>query len=151
MCTRPSIRAPARWTSVLITCGIWASNGRRIRPKRKWNGNTDANLLSLAICKAVNLSLDVGNADSSCVAYVWLGVVAGARFGNYKAGFRFGQLGYELVERRGLRPFQVRTYLIFGSNVMPWTKHVRVGHELLRRAYEIANKIGDLTFATYSC
>ena len=50
---------------------------------------------------------------SSCVAYVWLGVVAGARFGNYKAGFRFGQLGYELVERRGLKPFQVRTYLIF--------------------------------------
>jgi predicted ATPase len=113
--------------------------------------HTDANLLSLAICKAVNLSLDVGNADSSCVAYVWLGVVAGARFGNYKAGFRFGQLGYELVERHGLRPFQVRTYLIFGSNVMPWTKHVRVGHELLRRAYEIANKIGDLTFAAYSC
>src|SRR5215831_16320549 len=113
--------------------------------------HTDANLLSLAICKAVNLSLDVGNADSSCVAYVWLGVVAGARFGNYKAGFRFGQLGYELVERRGLRPFQVRTYLIFGSNVMPWTKHVRVGHELLLRAYEIANKIGDLTFAAYSC
>jgi len=113
--------------------------------------HTDANLLSLAICKAVNLSLDVGNADSSCVAYVWLGVVAGARFGNYKAGFRFGQLGYELVERRGLRPFQVRTYLIFASNVMPWTKHVRAGHELLRRAYEIANKIGDLTFAAYSC
>src|SRR5262249_49675291 len=113
--------------------------------------HTDANLLSLAICKAVNLSLDVGNADSSCVAYVWLGVVAGARFGNYKAGFRFGQLGYDLVERHGLRPFQVRTYLIFGSNVMPWTKHVRVGHELLRRAYEIANKIGDLTFAAYSC
>ena len=113
--------------------------------------HTDANLLSLAICKAVNLSLDVGNADSSCVAYVWLGVVAGAHFGNYKAGFRFGQLGYELVERRGLRPFQVRTYLIFASNVMPWTKHVRAGHELLRRAYEIANKIGDLTFAAYSC
>jgi hypothetical protein len=85
------------------------------------------------------------------VAYVWLGVVAGAHFGNYKAGFRFGQLGYELVERRGLRPFQVRTYLIFASNVMPWTKHVRAGHELLRRAYEIANNIGDLTFAAYSC
>src|SRR5262245_31321203 len=113
--------------------------------------HTNANLVSLAICKAVNLSLDLGNADSSCVAYVWLGLVAGARFGNYKAGFRFGQLGYELAERRGLRPFQVRTYLIFGSNLMPWTKHVRVGHELLRRAYAIANKIGDLTFAAYSC
>ena len=34
---------------------------------------TDANLLSLAICRAVNLSLEQGNSDASCVAYVWLG------------------------------------------------------------------------------
>ena len=34
---------------------------------------TDANLLSLAICRAVNLSLERGNSDASCVAYVWLG------------------------------------------------------------------------------
>ena len=34
---------------------------------------------------------------------------------------------------------------------MPWTKHVRAGRDLLRRAFEAANKIGDLTFAAYSC
>ncbi len=113
--------------------------------------HTDANLLSLAICKAVNLSLEGGNADSSCVAYIWLGVVAGPHFGNYQAGFRFGRLGHELVERRGLRPFQARAHQVFASCVMPWTKHVRAGRDLLRRVFEIANKIGDLTFAAYSC
>src|SRR5262249_14814932 len=57
---------------------------------------TDAHFLSLAICRAVNLSIEDGNSDGACVAYVWLGVVAGAHFSNYKAGFRFGRLGYEL-------------------------------------------------------
>ena len=34
---------------------------------------------------------------------------------------------------------------------MPWTKHVRAGRDLMRRAFEAANEIGDLTFAAYSC
>ena len=34
---------------------------------------------------------------------------------------------------------------------MPWTRHVRAGRDLLRRAFEAANQIGDLTFAAYCC
>ena len=30
-----------------------------------------------------------------------LAMIAGPRFGDYQAGFRFGQLGYDLVEQRG--------------------------------------------------
>src|SRR6266403_4031784 len=89
--------------------------------------------------------------DGSCFAYVWLGMIAGPHFGNYKVGFRFGQLGYELVEKRGLQRFQARTYMLFGSHIMPWTKHVRASRELVHRTFEAANKIGDLTFAAYSC
>jgi PAS domain S-box-containing protein len=112
---------------------------------------TDANFLSLVICRMVNLSLERGNSDGSCFAYVWLGVIAGPHFGNYKAGFRFGRLGYELIEKHGLRRFQARTCMVFGNLVVPWTKHVRAGRDLLRRAFEAANKTGDLTFAAYSC
>jgi PAS domain S-box-containing protein len=112
---------------------------------------TDANFLSLAVCRAVNLSLERGNSDGSCVTYVWFGMIAGSHFGNYKAGFRFGRLGYELVEQRGLNRFQARTYLWFGEWVMPWTKHVEAGRDLMRRAFEAANKVGDLTVAAYSC
>jgi PAS domain S-box-containing protein len=110
---------------------------------------TDANFLSLAICRAVNLSLARGNSDGSCVTYVWLGMIAGPHFGNYRAGFQFGRLGYELVEQRGLKRFQARTYLWFGQFVMPWTKHVRAGRDLMRRAFEAANQVGDLTVAAY--
>src|SRR5262249_24900602 len=49
---------------------------------------TDENLDSLIICRMVNLSLEHGNSDGSCFAYVWFAIIAGPRFGNYEAGFR---------------------------------------------------------------
>src|SRR4029077_5161757 len=76
---------------------------------------------------------------------------AGPHFGSYEAGFRFGQLGYELIERRGLERFEARTLVVFRHHVVPLTKHVRAGRNLLLRAFETANKIGELTFAAYSC
>ena len=111
---------------------------------------TDANLTALTICKAVSLSLEYGNCDASCFAYVMLAMVAGPRFGEYQAGFRFGQLGYELVERRGLRRFEASTCHLFVVFVVRWMKHVRARGDLLDRAFEAANRIGDLTRAAYT-
>ncbi len=111
---------------------------------------TDANLLALVTCRAVNLSLEGGNCDASCIAYVLLSMVAGPLFGDYRtAVYRFGQLGYDLVERCGLTRFQARTYMNFGNGVAPWTKHVLAGRDLVRRAFEAASKAGDLTYAAY--
>jgi PAS domain S-box-containing protein len=110
------------------------------------------NLCSLAICRAVNLSLEHGNTDASCFDYVTLGsVVAGPRFGDYASAFRFGQLACDLVEQRGLQRFKGRTYVTFGNVIMPWTKHVRTGRHLVRRAFDAANATGDLPFATLTC
>src|SRR5262245_45634532 len=78
---------------------------------------SDENLSSLVICRMVNLGLEHGNSGGSCFAYVWLAIIAGPRFGNYKDGFRFGRLGYDLVEKRGLKRFQARTYYSFGDIV----------------------------------
>jgi PAS domain S-box-containing protein len=109
--------------------------------------HTDAHLFSLVICRAVNLSLESGNSDGSCFAYVRLGMVAGSRFGDYQAAYRFGRLGHDLVERHGLRRFQARTYICFGGFVVPWTRHIRAGRDLLYRGLQAANKTGDLVYA----
>src|SRR5271163_3900248 len=37
----------------------------------------------------------------------------------------------------------------FGIGVVPWIRHVRAGRDLVRCAFEAANKNGDLTYATY--
>ena len=112
---------------------------------------TDANLRALVILRAVNLSVEWGNSDASCTPYVMLGMIAGARFGDYEAGLRFSRLGKELVEHRGLKRFQARTYLNYANVVMPWTQRFRSGRDLLRRAFETASNSGDVTFAAYSC
>jgi PAS domain S-box-containing protein len=111
---------------------------------------TDENLHALVVCRMVCLSLEHGNSDASCFAYVSLSMLAGPHFGNYDAGFRLGKLGYDLVEKHGLHRCQARVYLRFGNCIMPWRQHVKTGRELLRRAYDAANRIGDLTFAAYS-
>src|SRR6202167_3717175 len=112
---------------------------------------TDRNLLSLVICRMVNLSLEHGNGDGSCFAYVFLGMIAGPHFGNYEGGFQFGRLGYALVEKSSMHRYRARTYMAFGSFVMPWTRHVRMGRDLIRRAFDVATRIGDLTVGAYSC
>jgi PAS domain S-box-containing protein len=112
---------------------------------------SDQNLASLVICRMVNLSLEHGNSDGSCIAYVSLGMILGPQFGDYRDAFRFGKLGLDLVDQRGLHRFEARVYLVFGGRIIPWTKHVRTGRSLLRRASDAANKLGDLTFAAYGC
>src|SRR5262245_24574700 len=112
---------------------------------------TDTRFHALVICRMVSLSLEHGNSDGSCYAYVWLGMLAGSHFGNYQAGFRFGKLGYDLVEERGLRRYRARTYLPFGTLITPWTRHIKTGRELQRRCFDAANRVGDLTYAAFSC
>src|SRR5229473_1529400 len=110
---------------------------------------TDENLPVLVLCLAVDLCLEHGNCDASSAAYVFLSFLAGPRFGDYQAAYRFGRLGYDLVEGRGLTRFRARIYMDFGNIVLPWTKHVRAGRDLVRRAFEVANRTGDLTYASY--
>ena len=111
---------------------------------------TDTNLFALVVCGAVSLSIEHGNNDGSCVHYVWLSFVAGHRFGDYKNALRFGQLGYDLVEKRGLKRFQAATYAAFANCIMPWMKHLLACCNVTRQAFEIAKTIGDLTYAAYS-
>ena len=112
---------------------------------------TDANLRALVILKAVNLSLEWGNSDGSCIPYVMFGAIAAARFGDYDAGLRFSNLGNELVERRGFTRVQARTLLNYANVVLPWTRHFRSGRDVLRRAFEAADTSGDVMFAAFSC
>lgn len=111
---------------------------------------SEANLADLLICKAVTLSLEQGNCDASCVLYANLFRVAGRRFGDYQLGFRFGQLGCDLIEKRDLRRFEASTYLCFSCFAVRWMKPVGQCRDLLRRSFAAANRIGDLPYGAYA-
>jgi PAS domain S-box-containing protein len=112
---------------------------------------TDANLRSLVVLKAVELSLEWGHSEASCEPYVVFGAMVGALFGDYQTGLRFSNIGIKLVERRGLSRVQAPTYLSYGNLVLPWTKHLRHARDAYRRAFETANGSDEMTAAAFSC
>jgi PAS domain S-box-containing protein len=110
----------------------------------------DENLFLLIVGRMANLSFEYGNSDGSCLGYVLLGAILGPYFGDYRTGVRLGKLGLDLTEKVGLDRFKARVYLNLGSNVVFWTRHLRTSLELLRRAFDLAQETGGLTFAGYS-
>jgi PAS domain S-box-containing protein len=106
----------------------------------------EENLRRLIIGRMANLSLEYGNSDASCLAYIVLGTVLGPDFGDYEAGYRFAQLGLDLVERHGLDRFKARVYVGYGS----WTRHIRTGRPWLRRAFDAAQQVGDFSYASFT-
>ncbi len=111
---------------------------------------TDENLYGVVLGRMANLSLEHGNTDASSSAYAILGAVLGGLFGDYKAGFRFGQLGFNLVAKLGLDRFKARVYLFFGHHILPWTKPIRTGRSLIQLAIDAAQEIGDLIYGAFA-
>ena len=111
---------------------------------------TDLNLFRLIVSRMATLSLEYGNSDGSCLAYVWLGGVLGTHFGKYDGGARFGRLGLDLVEKHGLDRYGARVYLVFAVHVAHWTQPLQISHSLLERAFDAAQNAGDLSYAAYS-
>src|SRR5882672_3743176 len=110
----------------------------------------DANLQCLALLRMANLSAEHGNCEGSCYAYGYMNTVVGARFGNYRAGLRFGELSLDLVEKKGLERFKARVCHACGHVVIPWEQNIRAGIPLLRRSLETALETGDQTYAAYA-
>ena len=110
----------------------------------------DHNLCAIVIYCIVNLSLERGITDASCFAFVWFGMITAPRLDKHDDAVRFGQLGYDLLHKRGLRRYEARTCMCFGSVVVPWSKHARYGRDLIRHAFDVAYLMGDFTYAAYS-
>src|SRR3977135_3860350 len=83
---------------------------------------TDLNFFHLVVFRMAAFSLEHGNTDGSCLAYEWLGGILGRYFGDHEAGLRFGELGLDLVENRGLDRLRARVYLAFAVHVAHWSQ-----------------------------
>lgn len=110
----------------------------------------DGNLPGLAICRAINLSIEFGNSDASCVAYANVPRIAGRRFADYPTGVAFAELGCRLVEQRGLERYQARTQLAFLLFAQRWVQPVSSCIEPLRQVFEIASRTGDLPVGAFA-
>lgn len=112
---------------------------------------TDQNLFLLAACNMVNISLKHGNCNASAMGYGYLGMGLGPVFGKYQHAYRFGKLGYDLVELHGMSAYRARINFTFGDSINFFQRHLRTDMEYLDVAFNSAVDVGDICFACYSC
>lgn len=111
----------------------------------------DMNLQLLVTCRMVNLSLQYGNTNASTMGFAGLGRLLGPKFNRYRDGYRFGQLGYTLVEKRNLLEYKARIADLFGLSTSFWVAPLREGLEYARTSFRAAGEVGDLTYGCYAC
>jgi PAS domain S-box-containing protein len=111
---------------------------------------TDRKLQDLALLRMANLSLEHGYCDGSPEAFAMLSMATVPSFGDYRDGYRFGNLGVALVERKDLARFRGMVYCVVGSQVLPWTQHIQAAASMMQRALDLAQEQGDLLWAAFS-
>jgi PAS domain S-box-containing protein len=112
------------------------------------SGNyTDPNLNGLLVARMVNLSLEHGNCNESCVGYATLALATD--FGDHATAQRFAQLSLDLVEKRGLDAFKARVYLRVGGAISPLMQGAQFGRPLILQAWHETDKIGDVLYASH--
>jgi PAS domain S-box-containing protein len=110
---------------------------------------TDHNLWCLMVTRFVSLSIEHGNSEASPLGYVSFARILGSRFGDYSRAYRLGQLACELTERHGFNHFSPRVHLLFAACVSYWANDIPATRALLGRSFEMAARLGDLTFMVY--
>ena len=106
----------------------------------------DKALHDLAVMRMANISIEHGNCEASPLGYTELSMVLPHRFEARSLGYRFGQLGCDLVEQQGFMRLGGRAFLVAGFHAVPWTKPLPEALALVRRAQVITLEKGDQTF-----
>ena len=111
---------------------------------------TDEKLVCLLLCRMANISRIHGNSDASALGYTYLGMVLGPYFDDYPAGYAFGKLGLDLIDSSASGRFRARVVMAFAGHVMQFSRPMRESRDTLRRAFDLAADVGDLTYTGFS-
>lgn len=106
-------------------------------------------LYPLLIFKMVNLSLQYGNCSISCFAYSSLGLIHCAVLGDMDKGYRYGQLGLNLLEKLQIKETKSLVAMLFNVFVRHWKDPIRATREPLQRALQSGLESGDVENACH--
>lgn len=112
---------------------------------------TDMHLQYLVPSLMVKLSLQHGNTEASTMGYAAFGRLLGPAFGQYEEGYRFGKVGFDLVERNRILSYKARVCDLFGISTTFWVRPLQEGLNYAQLAFQTGTATGDLTYACYAC
>jgi predicted ATPase len=107
-------------------------------------------IIPLLALKAVALSVRYGNASLSAYGYAGYGVILCGALGEIDAGYRFGKLALNLVEKLQAKELKARISVMFNNFISHWQEPVRAGLKPLLEAYLTGLANGDLEYAAYA-
>jgi predicted ATPase/signal transduction histidine kinase len=99
--------------------------------------------------EVVRFSIERGNAPCSAHAYGLVGMLVGPYLGQYRQAYRFGKLGHDLIERRGLMQYKAGNAVCFGYYTLFWTRHVKEALAHLEAGLRAGVETGNLRDACY--
>ncbi|MBU0801550.1 MAG: serine/threonine-protein kinase PknK, partial [Alphaproteobacteria bacterium] len=96
--------------------------------------NTNLPMSTLAVVKLVALSIQYGNSDVSPFGYTCYGSMLSIFYGDYKTGYRLGQLSADLVDKSDNHKLRCKVYTMFAVTNSPWSASLHDSIALLKSA-----------------
>ncbi|MEH2342988.1 MAG: AAA family ATPase [Nostoc sp.] len=135
----PQIAAPDKKAAMVILSSI-ISAAYQAAP----------DLLPLVIFAEFDLSVEYGNAPESTHSYVMYGLTLAAILGDIDAGYRFGQLGMNLMQRIHAPKLTAKTIFAFNCFLRHWQEPAKYTLEGYLQAYSSGLEIGDIEYVALS-
>ncbi|MBK7002518.1 MAG: AAA family ATPase [Rhodoferax sp.] len=109
-----------------------------------------SNLVALAICKTVNLSLQHGNSAISSFGYVMYGHILGWSLGDFKTGYQYGTLGITLSNHLDNLSVRADCYFDYALFIHHWNHPLRTSDDYYDRSFDSGLESGNLVICNYA-
>ena len=106
-------------------------------------------LMPLLIFERINLSVRYGNTALSSSAYAWYGMTLCGVVVDIEAGYQFGQLALQVLERFNATHLKAQTIVTTSAFIRHWREPVRDIMPSLLEAYQMGLETGDAEYAAW--
>ena len=107
-------------------------------------------LMTLIVCKMVNLSINYGSDIWSPLSYATYGLVLCGVVQDIELGYKFGKLALSLAERLNSKKGSTKALQVLNAHVMHWKVHIRKTIPVLVENYQNGVETGDFEYAGYA-
>ncbi|MEG4575136.1 AAA family ATPase [Microcoleus sp. N3A4] len=98
----------------------------------------------------IDLSIQYGNSPQATAGYAVYGLLLCGPFGEIEAGYRFGQLALNLLERFDAKELKSYVYVVFNAHIRHWKEHGKESLAPMVEGIKSGLETGDLEDVGYN-
>ncbi|MCP4129869.1 MAG: AAA family ATPase [bacterium] len=106
-------------------------------------------LFPVLVLRSIRLALQYGHAPEHSFMYCFFGVLLLVIQGDIDRGYRFGNLGLQLLDKLDARAQRSKTLFVYNGMIRYLKEDLRNGGESLLEGYRVGLETGDLENASY--